>query len=110
VALLDHEFHDFGERGFDIECDDVNAWHHDIRGGLVVHFQDVADQHPLVFAQRPRVVDCRLINHPVESLAQALAIAGTPDQPKEIAQRRERPIRLACWRRLGITHRACVHP
>ena len=52
MTLLDHAFDDLGKRRLDIERDDIDARHHHIGGRLVMHFEDIADQHPLVAAQR----------------------------------------------------------
>ena len=108
MALLDHAFDDLGKRRFDVERDDVDARHHDVRGGLVVHLENIADQHPLMAAQRVGVVGGRLLDHLVDRFAQALAVARPPDQPKQVAQTARRTARARAGRqlagRLGIAH------
>src|SRR5271163_1686851 len=107
MALLDHTFNDLDERRFDIERDDVGARNHYVRSGPVVNFENIADEDAFMRAQRVRAVDERLLDHFVDGLAQALAVARTPDQPKEVTQTSKRPIGLplaVTLRRLGITH------
>ena len=82
----------------DIERDDVDARHHDVGGGAVVDLQDVADQEPLLRAERVAVVERRLLDHRVDRLAQALAVARPADQPQQVAQARKATDR---WFRAG---------
>ena len=57
----------------------------DSRGRPTVDFEDVADEDALMRAERVRILGGWLLDHLVDRLAKALAVAGTSDQPEEIA-------------------------
>ena len=97
MALLDHAFDDLGERRLDIERHDVDARHHDVGGGAVVALEDVADQHPLMRAERIGTVGRRLFDHLVDGLAQAFAVALPADQPQQAAQTAQKPDPRSGW-------------
>src|SRR5947207_13764615 len=50
MTLLDHAFDDIGERRLGIERHDIDARHHYVGGCLVMDFEDLAYQQPLVAA------------------------------------------------------------
>ena len=108
MTLLDHAFDDLGKRRFGIERDDVDARHHDVGSRLVMDFEDVADQQPLVAAQRLGIVVGWLLDHFIDGLAQALPVALAPKEAEKVAQAGERPIvsglAATTWR-LGVAHR-----
>src|SRR5215471_11451636 len=107
VTLLDHTRDDLGEGRLDVERDDVDTWHHDISRRPVVHFQDISDENALMPAQRFAVVRARFLDHLVEGLTQAFAVAWTSDHAKKIAQPRKGSFVLwliGTTGRFGIAH------
>ncbi len=70
-------------------------------------FENVADQHAFLRAERVGAVRRRLLDHFVNGFAQTFAIARTPDQPQEVAQTGKGPIVLRLsddFGRLRIAH------
>ena len=92
MTLLDHAFDDFGERRLGVERHDIDARHHHVGSRLVVDLEDIANQQPLVAAQRVSIVGSRLLDHLVDGFAQALAVARAADQTQKVAQTGKGPI------------------
>ena len=84
-----------------IERDDVDARHHDVGGGPVVHLEDIADQHPLV--RRIRGSGSSAAGSAIISsiVSRRLAPLRGADQPKKLRSR-EGPLVLGMWARLAV--------
>jgi hypothetical protein len=85
MALLYHTFYYLRKERLDIERDNVDPWHHHVRSRPTVDFENVPDQDALMRAERVRILGGWLLDHLVDRLAKTLAVAGTPDQPEEVA-------------------------
>ena len=85
MALLYHTFHYFREGRLKVERDNVDTWHHHVCSRPVVDFENVADQDALMRAERVGTFGGGLLDHFVDSTAQALTVTRTPDQPQEVA-------------------------
>src|SRR6516162_1917255 len=108
VSLDHHAFDHLGKRRFGIERNDVYAGHHYVSRRLVMDFEDIANQQPLMATQRVSIVGVRFLDHLIDGFAQALAVARAPDQAEKVAQTREGPIAsglAATTGRLGVAHR-----
>src|SRR6516165_9283650 len=107
MALLDHAFEDLGKRCLHVECNDVHTRDHYVCSSAVVNLQNIADEDALMRAQQMRTFRGRFLDHFIDGLAQAIAIAWAPDQAQKAAEWREGPIvfRLAAGLgRLGFVH------
>src|SRR5215472_6758163 len=107
MTLLYHTFNYLREGRLDVERDNIYAWHHHVSSRPVVDLEYVADEDALVRTERVGALGRRFLDHFVDRLAQALAVARPSDQPKKVAQTCERSTGLslaAALGRLGIAH------
>src|SRR6516164_5445127 len=85
MTLLYHTFNYLREGCLDVERDNIDAWHHHVRSRPIVDLEYVADEDTLVRTERVGAFGRGFLDHFVDRLAQALAVARPSDQPDKVA-------------------------